>query len=47
MMACGLAMKKGKPNVRCSADALAVEVNDDAWGDDDDGADQLKSHPVE
>ena len=40
-------MKKGKPHVRCSADALAVEVNDDAWGNDDDGADLLKSHPVE
>ena len=48
VMACGLAMKKDKPYVRCSADAIAIEAiewEDDGWGDD--GADQLKSHPVE
>ena len=48
VMACGLAMKKNKPYVRCSADAIAIEAiewDDDRWGDD--GADQLKSHPVE
>eukprot|EP00956_Cyclotella_meneghiniana_P031813 scaffold85070_cov113-Cyclotella_meneghiniana.AAC.1 len=47
--ACGLAMKLGKPYVRSSADAIAVEEK--AWNEISltisDEVDDLKSHPVE